>query len=135
MQRRQISLGPDVSWNHRGRYRIWCDRLRSGSSPNSFGGRSRLPNSEFSESVRSDLAILAGDAGSCERWRTIYTRQCGLLQRLSVAMPAFMNDSLKLEPGSSVQLPIGSARVTRNDPMSDWIIADCSIPSRADCGA
>jgi len=64
---------------------------------------------------------------------TICTRQGGLLSRLAKAMPGTFQDTVILEPGKAVQLPIGSARVNPDDPLSDWIIPDCNIPGRVDC--
>ncbi len=64
---------------------------------------------------------------------TICTRQGGLLSRLARALPGTFQDTVILEPGKSVQLPIGSVRVNPEDPLSDWVIPDCHIPGRIDC--
>jgi len=64
---------------------------------------------------------------------TICVRPGGILERLSKAFPAFVSSSFKLEPGAAVQLPVGSVRIDPTNPLSDWVIPDCSTPGRIDC--
>jgi len=64
---------------------------------------------------------------------TVCVRPGGILERLSKAFPAFVSSSFKLEPGAAVQLPVGSVRTDPSNPMSDWLIPDCSTPGRIDC--
>jgi len=49
-------------------------------------------------------------------------------------MPSLYSNTFPLEPGKAPELPIGSTRVDPNDPVSDWIIPDCYVPGRVDCG-
>jgi hypothetical protein len=63
----------------------------------------------------------------------ICVRQGGLLLRLARDMPAIVANTFVLEPGKAPELPKGSVRVNPNDPLSDWIIPDCSVPDRIDC--
>ncbi|MDV3127886.1 hypothetical protein M1247_23410 [Mycobacterium sp. 21AC1] len=69
-----------------------------------------------------------------DQFGTVCARKGGVLHRLSRSMPAFVSDTFILEPGSAVELPVGSVRVHPDDPMSDWIIPDCHVPGRVDCG-
>jgi hypothetical protein len=64
---------------------------------------------------------------------TICARQGGLLSRMSRAMPTIFQDAIPLQPGKASELPIGSTRVDPNNPLSDWVIPDCHVPSRVDC--
>jgi len=61
-------------------------------------------------------------------------RQGGVLLRLARAMPQVYSNTFVLEPGAAPELPMGSVRVDPNDQMSDWIIPDCHVPGRLDCG-
>lgn len=59
-----------------------------------------------------------------EEFGAMCARKGGVLERLSKSFPAFVSNTFKLEPGSAVELPVGSVRVNPNDPISDWIIPD-----------
>lgn len=65
---------------------------------------------------------------------TVCVRHGGVLMRLSRALPAFVANTFALKPGAAVELPVGSARVNPDDPMSDWLIPDCAVAARLDCG-
>ena len=69
-----------------------------------------------------------------EYFGAICVRHGGVLLRLSRAMPDVISNTFVLDPGSAPELPITSARVNPNDPLSDWLIPDCNIPNRIDCG-
>lgn len=69
-----------------------------------------------------------------DEFGTVCARKGGVLERLSKSMPAFISDTFKLEPGSAVELPVGSVRVNPDDPMSDWIIPDCHVSGGPECG-
>lgn len=69
-----------------------------------------------------------------DEFGTVCARKGGVLERLSKSMPAFISDTFKLEPGSAVELPVGSVRVNPEDPMSDWIIPDCHVSGGPECG-
>ncbi|KWX20051.1 hypothetical protein AFM11_32290 [Mycolicibacterium wolinskyi] len=57
-----------------------------------------------------------------DKFGTVCARKGGVLERLAKSMPSFVSDTFNLEPGSAVELPVGSVRVNPDDPMSDWII-------------
>ena len=67
------------------------------------------------------------------KFGAVCVRQNGLLFRLARSMPAFMANSFVLDPGSAVELPVGSVRINPDDPLSDWIIPDCYVSGRIDC--
>lgn len=67
------------------------------------------------------------------RFGAVCVRHDGLLFRMSRALPNFFTSMFRLEPGSALELPVGSTRTNPNDPLSDWIIPDCSVPNRTDC--
>jgi len=62
----------------------------------------------------------------------ICVRQGGVLLRLSRDSILF-NNTFTLAPGRAPELPKESVRVNPADPLSDWIIPDCSVPDRIDC--
>jgi hypothetical protein len=62
----------------------------------------------------------------------ICVRQGGVLLRLTRDSILF-NNTFTLAPGRAPELPKESVRVNPADPMSDWIIPDCSVPDRIDC--
>lgn len=68
------------------------------------------------------------------KFGALCVRKGGVLERLARQMPAIYSNTFKLEPGSVVELPVGSARINPEDPLSDWVIPDCDVPHRIDCG-
>jgi hypothetical protein len=64
---------------------------------------------------------------------TLCVRHGGVIERFANAAPNLFSNKLTLEPGSILQLPLGSVRINPDDPMSDWLIPDCHIPNRLDC--
>ena len=76
------------------------------------------------------LAKFAGDAPS-----EIWSHLCKARRDPRPAMPSFFSNTFTLEPGAAPELPIGSVRVDPNNLLSDWIIPDCHVPGRLDCGS
>jgi hypothetical protein len=64
---------------------------------------------------------------------TLCIRHGGVIERVANAAPNLFSNRLALEPGSVLQLPLGSVRINPADPMSDWLIPDCHVPNRLDC--
>lgn len=68
-----------------------------------------------------------------QKFGTVCIRQDGLLAHLAKVEPTLFSNKFHLEPGSAEELPVGSLRVDPKDPLSAWIIPDCSIPGQIDC--
>lgn len=64
---------------------------------------------------------------------TVCIRQDGLLAHLAKVEPTLFTNKFRLEPGNAEELPVGSLRVNPKDPLSAWMIPDCSIPGQIDC--
>jgi hypothetical protein len=78
------------------------------------------PNSEAMPNPRKPVGLIC-------------VRQGGLLLRLARDFPAVVTNTFILEPGRAPELPFNSVRVDPGNPLSDWVIPDCSVPDRIDC--